>query len=64
MDRARRKIVDTRVEFSLRQRALAQTQRNLIVGLCGSFAPMLFLDSFPPAPVTQNPEAITRFFAS
>ncbi len=22
-----------------------------------------FLDSFPPAPVTQNPEAITRFFA-
>jgi len=23
-----------------------------------------FLDSFPPAPVTQNPEAITRFFAS
>jgi ATP-dependent DNA helicase DinG len=23
-----------------------------------------FLDSFPPAPVTQNPEAISRFFAS
>jgi ATP-dependent DNA helicase DinG len=23
-----------------------------------------FLDSFPPAPVTQNPEAVTRFFAS
>jgi ATP-dependent DNA helicase DinG len=23
-----------------------------------------FLDSFPPAPVTQNPEAITRFFES
>jgi ATP-dependent DNA helicase DinG len=23
-----------------------------------------FLDSFPPAPVTQNPESITRFFAS
>jgi ATP-dependent DNA helicase DinG len=23
-----------------------------------------FLESFPPAPVTQNPEAITRFFAS
>jgi ATP-dependent DNA helicase DinG len=23
-----------------------------------------FLDSFPPAPVTQNPDAITRFFAS
>jgi ATP-dependent DNA helicase DinG len=23
-----------------------------------------FLDSFPPAPVTQNPEAITRFFAT
>ena len=23
-----------------------------------------FLDSFPPAPVTQNPEAITRFFSS
>jgi ATP-dependent DNA helicase DinG len=23
-----------------------------------------FLDSFPPAPVTQNPEAITRFLAS
>ena len=23
-----------------------------------------FLDSFPPAPVTQNLEAITRFFAS
>jgi ATP-dependent DNA helicase DinG len=23
-----------------------------------------FLDSFPPAPVTQNPEAITKFFAS
>ncbi|MBY0496182.1 MAG: ATP-dependent DNA helicase [Cyanobacteria bacterium] len=22
-----------------------------------------FLDSFPPAPVTQNPEAVTRFFA-
>jgi ATP-dependent DNA helicase DinG len=23
-----------------------------------------FLDSFPPAPVTQNPEAVTRFFAN
>ncbi len=23
-----------------------------------------FLESFPPAPVTQNPEAVTRFFAS
>ena len=23
-----------------------------------------FLDSFPPAPVTQNPEAVTRFFAT
>jgi ATP-dependent DNA helicase DinG len=23
-----------------------------------------FLDSFPPAPVTQNPEAVTRFFSS
>jgi ATP-dependent DNA helicase DinG len=23
-----------------------------------------FLDSFPPAPVTHNPEAVTRFFAS
>jgi len=23
-----------------------------------------FLDSFPPAPVTQNPEAISRFFAT
>ena len=22
-----------------------------------------FLDSFPPAPVTQNPEAVSRFFA-
>ena len=23
-----------------------------------------FLDSFPPAPITQNPEAVSRFFAS